>query len=308
VLRTGSESIVPPGSAVHAVVGHPAALIGGLRALIVQALHPLAMAGVAEHSDYRERPLARLRRTAYYVNAAVFGDRATAEAAAARVRAIHRRVRGVDPVTGRRYSAEDPDLLLWVHCVEWHSFLVSHRVYGRPRLTPADEDRFVAGGVPVAALVGTPPERTPATVAELRGYLAAVRPELALTEAAREAIGFIVDPPLSAELLPVRLPQQVLAQAAVATIPRDIRQLAGIDRPAALDVLAIAAGRAATASFATPPVRRLVRLVLGSEIERLRRSARARAAAGAAPALASTGGAGSVNVASPRAERGRGPT
>src|SRR5205807_8646970 len=153
------------------VVGRAGARIGGLRALVVQSLHPLAMAGVAQHSDYRNRALQRLRRTAAYVAAGVFGDTATAEAAGSRVRRMHARVRGIDPVTGRPYSADDPETQVWVHAVEWHSFLAAYRVFG-PSLTNEQEDRYFAEGVKIAALVGTPPELVPDSVEAMRAYFA----------------------------------------------------------------------------------------------------------------------------------------
>src|SRR5437764_10898097 len=107
------DGLLGPDSVAWRVLDHPAALIGGLRALIVQSLHPLAMAGVAQHSDYRRRPLERLRRTAYYVGATAMGDSATALAAAQRVKRVHAKVRGTDPVTGRPDSAEDAEAQVW---------------------------------------------------------------------------------------------------------------------------------------------------------------------------------------------------
>ena len=104
-------------------------LVGGLRALYLQVLHPLAMAGVAEHSDYREDPLGRLARTGRFVAATTYGTRAEAERAVAMVRAIHDRVRGVAS-DGRSYDANDPVLLAWVHNVEVESFLLAYRRYG----------------------------------------------------------------------------------------------------------------------------------------------------------------------------------
>src|SRR3954469_19756988 len=127
MLRVMSVVIEAPEGAAHdggllgptavawAVTSHPGALIGGLRALILQALHPHAMAGVAQHSDYRTRGLNRLQRTAYYVAAGVFGDTETAYKAGDLVKKMHRKVRGVDPITRERYSADDPDTQVWVH-------------------------------------------------------------------------------------------------------------------------------------------------------------------------------------------------
>src|SRR3712207_6563824 len=165
-----------PDSVAWRVVGSPVSLVGGLRSLIIQSLHPLAMAGVAQHSDYRHRALDRLRRTARYVAATTFGDTATALAAAEHVKRRHRKVRGVDPVTGRPYSAADPETALWVHVVEWHSFLAAYRAYDGRRLSPEDQDRYLAEGARVAELLGVPRDSVPASVAETREYFEAVRP------------------------------------------------------------------------------------------------------------------------------------
>ena len=106
--------------------------IMSLRALMVQALHPLAMAGVDQHSDWRQDPVGRLAATSTYVTTITFGERAAAERAAARVRRIHEHVRGLDSVTGRRYEASDPALLLWVHAILVDSGLASGRLLGTP--------------------------------------------------------------------------------------------------------------------------------------------------------------------------------
>src|SRR5215210_2493061 len=137
------DGLFGPGSVTWKVHSSPVMLIGGLRALMVQALHPLALAGVIEHSDFRARPLHRLRRTVEYVATVTFADTASAQAAGAAVRRVHTFINGTDPVTGRRYSAEDPETLLWVHCVETHSFLAAYRAYGGS-LTPAEQDAYLA--------------------------------------------------------------------------------------------------------------------------------------------------------------------
>jgi uncharacterized protein (DUF2236 family) len=273
----GDRGLFGPDSVAWTVIGHPVAIIGGLRALIVQSMHPLAMAGVAQHSDYRNRALHRLQRTAAYVTATTFGDTATAHAAAARVKAAHRRVRGIDPVTRRPYSAEDPDTQLWVHCVEWHSFLAVYRAYGG-RLAPEDQDRYLAEGVRAAALLDVPPERVPASVAEMREYFELVRPQLCISAAAREAIDFVVRPPLTRELLALQVPLRVAARAAVATVPRHLRALAGIEGPRSLDAVTVAAVRPAAAALTLPLLRDAPALMLGAEVRAVRDSARALAA------------------------------
>jgi uncharacterized protein (DUF2236 family) len=219
-----------PDSVTWRVHSNPtSALVGGLRALLIQSLHPLAMAGVAEHSDYRRRPLGRLQRTAEYVATTTFGTLEQAEAAAARVRRVHRRVHGTDPVTGRPYSAEDPETQAWIHTVEVHSFLAAHRVYGAGRLTRAEEDRYFAENVRVAALLGTPPGAVPASVEEARAFFARMRPGLCVSDAARDAISFVAEPPLTPEMAPYWVPLRILGRAAVALVPRDLRRLAGLD-------------------------------------------------------------------------------
>ena len=119
-----------PDSVSWRVHSNPVLLVGGLRALIIQSLNPLAMAGIDQHSNYLARPLARLRRTAEYVAAVVYGDTASAHRAAEMVQRLHARVHGTDPITGSPYSAADTQTKLWVHCVEVHSFLAAYRAYG----------------------------------------------------------------------------------------------------------------------------------------------------------------------------------
>src|SRR5215469_14438910 len=118
-----------PASVTWRLNGDISGPVAGLRSLLIQALHPLAMAGVEQHSDYRADPWGRLRRTVEYVLTTTYGTAEEGEHAGRVVQAVHKRVRGTDPVTGKTYSAEDPDLLVWVHAVEVHSFLMAYRRY-----------------------------------------------------------------------------------------------------------------------------------------------------------------------------------
>lgn len=221
-------------------------LIGGLRTLAIEALHPHAMRGVVDHSDYLERPLARLQRTASYVAATALGTVEEAERAAQLVRSIHKHVRGHDPVTGRAYSADDPEAQVWVHLAQWYSYLVAHRIFVGD-LSPEEEDRFVAEGVKVATLVGTPAEVVPSSLAEARVYFEEVKPHLCVTEGAVEAIAFVTGRrwPKSFQQAAVLPGTRLLGTAAIATIPRELRRLMGVDRPTAVDAVEIAAARAA---------------------------------------------------------------
>jgi uncharacterized protein (DUF2236 family) len=263
------------------VVGHRASLVGGLRSLIIQSLHPLAMAGVADFSDYRSRPLKRLQRTSRYVAATTFGTTEQAHEAAALVRRMHKRVRGVDPVTGGAYSADDPDTQVWVHTVEVHSFLAAYRAFGGS-LSHEEADRYFAENVPVAELLGTPRELVPASVAEVREYFASVRPELRMSPAARDAIHFVLHPPLgNRDLLAYQLPLRMLSNAALALVPRDLRELAGVDRSPAIDAATIAAGRPLIAALRLPLVRDAYGAVIGRETTAIGRAALEREAAAA---------------------------
>jgi uncharacterized protein (DUF2236 family) len=226
--------LLAPDAVARRVVGHPAALIGGLRALVIQSLHPLAMAGVFQHSDFREKPLHRLRRTAQYVATTTFSDTATAVAAGEDVKRIHSFIRGIDPVTGREYSAEDPDTLLWVHCVEVHSFLAAFRAYGG-RVSDDDQDAYFAESARVAALVGVAPEAVPASRVAMRAYFESMLPSLCVSLQAKEAIDFVASPPITRDLLPFAPALRITAAAAVGLVPRHLRKLAGIDRPRAID-------------------------------------------------------------------------
>jgi uncharacterized protein (DUF2236 family) len=181
-----------PASVTWQTAADLSAPVAGLRALMIQALHPLAMAGVDQHSGWREDPVGRLAATSAYVATVSFGEKASAERAAARVRKIHERVNGTDPVTGRSYAASDPALLLWIHAALVDSTIVARQLFGT-RLSPSDP--YVAEMVIAAELVGVPRAIVPATATQLAEYIESTRPELACTPAARESTAFLLYPP-----------------------------------------------------------------------------------------------------------------
>jgi uncharacterized protein (DUF2236 family) len=168
--------------------------VAGLRALMLQALHPLAMAGVDQHSNWRSDPVGRLAATSGYLATVSFGDRAAAERAAARVRRVHEHITGTDQVTGLRYAASDPALLLWVHATLVESGLVASAAFGTP-LSAGDSDAYVAEMAAAAELVGVPAGLAPASLGDLESYLTAARPELRCTPAAAESMAYLLDPP-----------------------------------------------------------------------------------------------------------------
>jgi uncharacterized protein (DUF2236 family) len=214
ILDTPGPRWFAKDSAICVVHGDASMFVGGLRALLLQSLHPLAMAGVAQHSDYRHDPWGRLQRTAEFLAATTYGPAAAAERAVARVRAVHERVTGVAP-DGRPYAANDPHLLRWVHVCEVDSFLVAHRRYGATSLDAHQADQYVAQAAVVARALGV--NDPPCTVAQLRAEFTEFRPELHGTRQARQAARFLLlEPPLP---LAARAPYTVLAAAAVSLLP-----------------------------------------------------------------------------------------
>ena len=217
-----------PASVTWRVSTDLASPVAGLRSLLMQALHPLAMAGVDQHSDWRRDPVGRLAATSAFLATITFGEQAKAVRAAARVRRIHDHVRGVDAVTGRRYAAGDPALLLWVHVALVQSSLAAGWAFGTP-LSALDSDRYVAEMVVAAELVGVPSAMIPSSLAGLEAYIASVRPELRCTPAAAESMAYLLDPPgLDEDLAGI---WQDVRDAAVAVLPEWAREMYGYSAP-----------------------------------------------------------------------------
>jgi uncharacterized protein (DUF2236 family) len=213
-----------PGSVTWRIGGDVAGPVGGLRALLLQALHPLAMAGVDQHSDWRRDPVGRLAATSAYLSVLTFGERAAAAQAAARVRRIHEHVRGTDPVTGMAYAASDPALLLWVHVALVESGITVRELFGTP-LSAADADRYVAEMAVAAELVGVPRAMVPATLDGLFRHIEELRPELRCTPAAAESMAYLLDPPgLDDDVAEI---WAEVRDGAVAALPDWARQLYG---------------------------------------------------------------------------------
>jgi uncharacterized protein (DUF2236 family) len=210
---------------IRTVHGDTAMFVGGIRALLLQSLHPLAMAAVAGHSDYRGDPWGRLQRTSYFLAVTTFGRASDAQQAIARVRGIHQRVTGTAP-DGRPYAASDPHLLTWVHIAEADSFLRAHSRFGAHPLVQPERDAYLADLARIGAALGVP--EPPRTEAELAARIEEYRPELAATAQAREAARFLLlSPPLPVLARP---PYGVLAAAAVSLLPGYARRLLWLPR------------------------------------------------------------------------------
>jgi len=222
-IAAGDAGLFGPDSVTWRVHSNFSMFVGGIRALIVQTLHPLAMAGVAQHSNYRADPLGRLHRTAAFIAATTYGTTAEADAAIARVRAIHERVHGVAR-DGRPYEANDPALLAWVHHGEVQSFLLAYQRVG-PGLGAADADRYVGEMAVLADRMGV---RDPMTTAGALHAWVRDHPELRVTPEARAAVRFLLLAPLP---LAARAPYAVLLAAAISLVPMRQRLALGLVLP-----------------------------------------------------------------------------
>jgi uncharacterized protein (DUF2236 family) len=249
----GDPGLTGPGSPSWRVIGEPAAIAGGIRGLLTQVSHPLAMAGVYDHSAFREDPLGRLQRTSAYVTTSAFGSTAEAIAIAGRVRAVHPRVVGTAP-DGRPYRADDPRLLVWVSIALTSSFLTAHRLWSPDVLTPAEEDRFVAEQSRIGALLDPEvdlrmlrdptvrdafragelddelaligPDLLPTSVAELDAVLASFFPEIGVNYQGREALAFLRWPPIP---VVARGGYQSLLLGAIGSLSPELRHALELD-------------------------------------------------------------------------------
>ncbi|WP_327721770.1 DUF2236 domain-containing protein [Streptomyces sp. NBC_00490] len=223
-----------PDHPIRTVHGDASMFIGGLSALLLQSLHPLAMAAVAGHSGYRGDPWGRLQRTSTFLAVTTYGTAQDAQRAVDHVRGIHDRIRGTT-TDGTPYHAADPHLLAWVHAAETDSFLRAHQRYGAHPLDPAGYDAYVADTARVAEALGV--IAPPRDRRELSERLAAYLPELHATPQARAAARFLLlRPPLP---LVVRPFYGGLAASAVALLPSWARDMLWLPRLPLLDDLAV---------------------------------------------------------------------
>jgi uncharacterized protein (DUF2236 family) len=221
------DGLFGPNSIAWHVHGDVAAMmVGGVTGLMLQMLHPAVLAGVWDHSNFRTDMHGRLRRTARFIAMTTYGGREDAEAAIARVRGIHLKVRGTLP-DGRPYAANDPSLLAWVHVTEATSFLDAWRRYAQPGLSVADQDRYFDEMGRVAAALGADP--VPRTRADARALIQTMRPELRCDTRTREVARLVLTQPARTA---VAEPLQALAmQASVDLLPDWARRMHGLASP-----------------------------------------------------------------------------
>ncbi len=226
VVRS-AEALFPPGSAIWRVHGDVTTMmIGGVTALLLQMLHPAALAGVWDHSTFRDDMLGRLRRTARFIAVTTFGERGDAEAAIARVRQVHEHVRGTLE-DGTPYYAGNPRLLAWVHVCEAIGFLDAWLAFGDPGMSLAEQDRYFAQAGVVAAALGADP--VPQNRPEAEALVAEFLPELVANARTREVARMVLNQPApSFAMAPV---QAMLMHAAVDVLPRWAKQMHRLELP-----------------------------------------------------------------------------
>ncbi|PJJ69895.1 uncharacterized protein (DUF2236 family) [Sediminihabitans luteus] len=217
---TPGERWFAPDSAIARVHGDASMFVGGLRALLLQSLHPLAMAAVATHSGYRGDPWGRLARTSTFIATTTFATVEHAQQAVDVVRAVHVRIRGTSP-DGRAYAADDPQLLRWVHAAEAASFLHAHQRYGERPLDAAGCDEYLAQAATVAERLGA--ADVPHDRASLMRSFRELGPALERTQASDDVARYLLaEPPLP---WPVRGPYALLGAAAVGSLPGWARRM-----------------------------------------------------------------------------------
>lgn len=225
----GDSGLFQPGAVSWRVLGDVSSFIGGIRALLVQAAHPEVVAGVKDHSRYREDPLGRLSRTSSYVTATTFGATPEVEAAVAMVNRVHRRVAGTSH-RGIEYTADHPPFAAWVHNALTDSFLTAYQIFGNDPLTPREADQFVAEQATIGRLMEADP--IPPTASKLGDWISR-HSSLAPSPGMDEAVEFLTDPPLEGAGL--RIGYRLMQDAAVATLPPRMRVVLGLDqRPGAI--------------------------------------------------------------------------
>jgi uncharacterized protein (DUF2236 family) len=251
------EPLFGPGSMTWRVHADRVFAIGGVRALILQALHPLTMAAVVQQRGFDEDFWGRLDRTGRYVATLTYAPAPAAQRLSAQIRGIHRKLRGTDPETGETFRLDRPDLLLWVHCCEVDSFLSTARRAGAP-ISAADADEYLREQVLTAEMIGIPTAIVPASVAEMEQYFHDVRPDLRLTDAARRGVRVLAVPPMPMKvrlLTPARPAWAGLAGMAFALLPKWARRLYRLPGLPTTDLAATGAIRAVRAGLVALPDR-----------------------------------------------------
>ncbi|WP_455817823.1 oxygenase MpaB family protein [Pseudomonas cerasi] len=220
----GDPGLFGPDSVIWRVHGDFSSMLcGGIAALLLQMQHPLALAGVWDHSTFRNDMMGRLRRTSQFIAVTTFGNTADAHTLIERVKRIHLRVSGVD-AQGQPYAASDPALLTWVHVAETRSFLAAHLQYKNPQLSLAEQDRYYTEAALVAEALGA--QDVPKSVAAVEVYLEAMRPQLRCDARTQEVLSLLLNAP--APSWQARPAMNAMLRAGIELLPAWAQQAFGL--------------------------------------------------------------------------------
>ena len=256
-IRRDDYGFFGPGSPSWKVWASPTALIGFQRSVVLEHFDPYLAAAVADSAGIYTDPRGRLDRTlAYFLTVAVADGRTAISVSDALMR-VHAKAKGTEPITGLRYSANNPDAQLWIHVTGWHSVLKCYERYGPGPLTAAEEARYWAESRVAAELQTCQPSDVPASRDEVRQYFAEVRGRLCTSEHADRAMRYLLWTPKDRG---VRLwaGSRVMAPAAIATLPKWMRRVGGFDQPAAVDAAVTPMARVAVRAMSAGDSRLLV--------------------------------------------------
>lgn len=253
VVERGDDGLFGPGSVTWRVHVEPVLWVGGVRALLLQSLHPRVMRGTAQNSELADPAKAwrRFERTADFVGVRTFGSTREVARAGRRVRRLHARMRGHDPDTGTDFAIDDVENLLWVHCGEIDSYVDVARRAGI--LGRADADRYVAESRRAAEVVGIPPELAPPDLDGLAAYFDRMRPQLYACREAVEGALRMLNPPVPRRLAGLRLAAPPVVALAFATLPRWARRLYHAPGLPTTDLAATASVRLMQAALSALP-------------------------------------------------------
>jgi uncharacterized protein (DUF2236 family) len=252
--RSSDYGFFGPDSPSWKIWASPTALIGFQRSVVLEHFDPFLTAAVADHRGIYLDPQGRLDRTLAYFLTVATADGRTAVEASEHLLRVHAKMTGIEPLSGKRYSANNPESQLWIHITGWHSVLKCYERYG-PGPLPADEEkRFWAEAAIAAELQTCKPGDVPKSRDEVRDYFAAVRPKLRSSDRAHEGMHYLLRTPRAKGGTRLWSMSRLIAPAAIATLPKWMRQLGEFDQPTAVDRLIRPAARAAVLAARPPKV------------------------------------------------------
>ncbi|WP_405149840.1 DUF2236 domain-containing protein [Nocardia salmonicida] len=242
-LRRDDHGFFGPDSPTWKVWAAPTALIGFQRAVTLEHFDPFLTAAVADSHGIYDNPATRLDHTLSYFLLVALGDGRTAIQAAEHLMKVHAPMTGIEPISGKRYSANNPDSQLWIHVTGWHSVLKAYEMFGPGPLSPAEEDQYWAECVIAAELQTCKPSDVPRDRAEVRAYFERVRPQLCVSERAVEAMHFLLWPSVRKSMT-FAAGGRVLSLATISTLPAWMRELGRFDMPRVVDAAVRVPGKA----------------------------------------------------------------